>query len=544
MSNVENTGSCITINGVPMNHDDDGIPSSQGSDHGSICYDVSFDVEMEDPKVINDAIHGHIELHALLVKFIDTPQFQRLRFIKQLGTSDLVYPGAVHTRFAHCIGTCHLAGKLITHLQRKQPELNITQRDVLCVQLAGLLHDIGHGPYSHLYDGPFLGHFGTKWHHEQSSLLMIDHMIEENSLKPVMEEYGLDFYTDVTFIKEAIFPSGECMVDGKWQLKGRSDEKSFMYEIVSNERNKVDVDKWDYFARDCHHLGIKNGFDHNRFICFTKVLQVKGSNGPGKDSLRQICVRDKMCEDLYEMFNTRSLLHRKAYQHKVTTGADMMLCDALILANNHLLFEGTQGEMKKLSECYNDPTAYEKLTDNIFTDILFNSSDHEDMKKAKSILKRIMTRNLYSFCGEVKLDVDELVNHQKSNLCLEIANESLLSAEDLEINIKKINYGMGTKNPIDQFLFYSKQNRSQPYVIRREDVSTMLPNDFQDRILQVYCKNPSAKELACRQFQTWCVDKKFKFYRNKSHVPNLTPLKRKFDPTENGDKKRMVKRKL
>ncbi|XP_065817370.1 deoxynucleoside triphosphate triphosphohydrolase SAMHD1-like [Labrus bergylta] len=94
-------------------------------------------------KVFNDPIHGSIELHPLLIKIIDTPQFQRLRFIKQLGGVYFVYPGASHNRFEHSIGVGYLAGKLAEALRSRRPELNITDRDVLCVQIAGLCHDLG-----------------------------------------------------------------------------------------------------------------------------------------------------------------------------------------------------------------------------------------------------------------------------------------------------------------------------------------------------------------------------------------------------------------
>ncbi|KAF6714557.1 Deoxynucleoside triphosphate triphosphohydrolase SAMHD1, partial [Oryzias melastigma] len=93
-------------------------------------------------KVFNDSIHGHVELHPLLVKIIDTPQFQRLRNLKQLGGGYLVYPGASHNRFEHSIGVAYLAGVLAKTLQENQPELKITVRDILCVQIAGLCHDL------------------------------------------------------------------------------------------------------------------------------------------------------------------------------------------------------------------------------------------------------------------------------------------------------------------------------------------------------------------------------------------------------------------
>uniref|UniRef100_A0A672L9W6 HD/PDEase domain-containing protein n=1 Tax=Sinocyclocheilus grahami TaxID=75366 RepID=A0A672L9W6_SINGR len=116
-------------------------------------------------QVLNDPIHGHIELHPLLLRFIDTPQFQRLRHIKQLGGAYLVFPGASHNRFEHSIGVGYLAGCLVQALIERQPELLITKQDVLCVQIAGLCHDLGHGPFSHMFDSMFIPKVrpGEKW---------------------------------------------------------------------------------------------------------------------------------------------------------------------------------------------------------------------------------------------------------------------------------------------------------------------------------------------------------------------------------------------
>ena len=119
-------------------------------------------------KIFNDPVHGHVSLHPACCLIIDTPQFQRLQKLLQLGPTQWVFPGATHKRFAHSIGVSYLAGRFVEDLRKRQPELGITDQDVVCVKLAGLCHDLGHGPLSHTYDGKFVrkARPGVKWDHE------------------------------------------------------------------------------------------------------------------------------------------------------------------------------------------------------------------------------------------------------------------------------------------------------------------------------------------------------------------------------------------
>ncbi|KDO66224.1 hypothetical protein CISIN_1g030373mg [Citrus sinensis] len=136
-------------------------------------------------KNVHDNVHGNIYLDPLALKFIDTEQFQRLRDLKQLGVTHLVYPGAVHSRFEHSLGVYWLAGAAIQKLKQNQGlELGIDNFDIQTVKLAGLLHDVGHGPFSHLFEREFLPRVvsGCKWSHEQMSLKMVDHIVDEHHI--------------------------------------------------------------------------------------------------------------------------------------------------------------------------------------------------------------------------------------------------------------------------------------------------------------------------------------------------------------------------
>nr|XP_029131250.1 deoxynucleoside triphosphate triphosphohydrolase SAMHD1-like [Labrus bergylta] len=444
-------------------------------------------------KVFNDPIHGSIELHPLLIKIIDTPQFQRLRFIKQLGGVYFVYPGASHNRFEHSIGVGYLAGKLAEALRSRQPDLDITDRDVLCVQIAGLCHDLGHGPFSHLYDGMFLPKALKKkgkemrrneeklgeeekleeWKHEKGSCDMLDHLLKENNLKPVMEEYGLK-PKDVTFIKEMIAgplqesKSKKASSPHYWPYEGRKEKKSFLYEIVSNKKNGVDVDKFDYLARDSSYLGIMNNFDFRRFLQFARVCEVDGR--------KTICTRDKEEDHMYHLFYTRHRLHKRACQHRVSHIIQEMIAEAFLKADSHIQIEGSGGRMFTLSTANEDMEAYTKLTDKVFEEIL-NSSD-PNLQESRQILQNIISRKIYKFVGETTPknpipDWKSLKPSWKEGLAQPLPEGGRkLTRKDFKILVIERDYGMDDKDPIQHVHFYSKSDLNKAKAMPKEKVRT------------------------------------------------------------------------
>ncbi|ETE61363.1 SAM domain and HD domain-containing protein 1, partial [Ophiophagus hannah] len=421
-------------------------------------------------KVFNDPIHGHIEIHPLLVRIIDTPQFQRLRYIKQLGGTYYVFPGASHNRFEHSLGVSHLAGRLVQALQERQPELNIDQRDILCVQIAGLCHDLE----------------TSKRKHEQASVQMFEHLIDSNNLKPDMEKYGLKLDEDIHFIKEQIASPVQEESGGKeWPYRGRFKNKSFLYEIVANKTSGIDVDKWDYFARDCHHLGIQNNFDYERFIKFARVCKVK--------DMMHICTRDKEVGNLYDMFHTRNCLHRRAYQHKVGNIIETMITNAFLKADPHIKIKGSGGKVFQISTALEDMEAYTKLTG--------------ECVDSPEILITLSMRSIFltfQFCGNV------------FPLKLQILSKTRYFCRVIEMD-----YGMKKRNPINSVRFYCKYDITQAVKITREQVSKLLPEKFAEQIIRVYCKKTDTKiiETATKYFVQWCMDKDFtKPQVRRSHV--------------------------
>ncbi|XP_031461482.1 deoxynucleoside triphosphate triphosphohydrolase SAMHD1 [Phasianus colchicus] len=485
-------------------------------------------------KVFNDPVHGHIEIHPLLVRIIDTPQFQRLRYIKQLGGTYFVFPGASHNRFEHSLGVGYLAGCLVRELKERQPELDITQRDILCVEIAGLCHDLGHGPFSHMFDGRFipLARQGLNWKHETASVEMFEHLITSNKLEGVMELYGLVLEEDMVFIKEQIGgPIDETICEESWPYRGRPKEKSFLYEIVANKKNGIDVDKWDYFARDCHHLGIQNNFDYRRLIKFTRVCEAGNQ--------KHICARDKEVGNLYDMFHTRNCLHRRAYQHKIGNIIEIMITEAFQKADSFFQIEGSKGKLYQISTAMEDMEAYTKLTDNIYLEILHSS--RPELSEAREILRKIERRELYKFLGETQPEkLNEIPKDEYDDLAGDIANskpekdppDMELTAEDFIVDVVNMDYGMKDQNPIDNVLFYCKADPSKAIRISKEQVSRLLPGTFSEQVIRVYCKHqdPVIVLAAKQYFVQWCIKRDFTKPQDGDVVaPHLTPLKQSWN---------------
>ncbi|MCI4387160.1 hypothetical protein PGIGA_G00070880 [Pangasianodon gigas] len=502
------------------------------------CLRKLWQISSERMKVFNDPIHGHIALHPLLVRIIDTPQFQRLRHIKQLGATYMVFPGASHNRFEHCIGVGYLAGCLIQALNERQPELLITRQDILCVQIAGLCHDLGHGPFSHMFDGMFIPKVRPtlNWKHENASVQMFDHMVKANNLEGVMEEYGLSLPNDLIFIKEQIAgPLDSISAAKNWPYKGRSEEKSFLYEIVANKRTGIDVDKWDYFARDCYHLGIQNNSDYRRFLKFARVCDVKGK--------KHICTRDKEVGDLYDMFHTRNCLHRRAYQHKVGNIIEVMITEALEKADPYIQIQGSSGKMYRISEAVEDMEAYTKLTDHIFEQILYSSDPA--LSEAQAILQNILYRRLYKSVGQTTPDVHYDVSQEmlsewsrEVSECKPDGIEVDLMPEDFVVNVIYMDYGMKEKNPVNNVYFYCKNDHTKAIKIRKNQVSKLLPEQFAEQLIRVYCKktDETSLEAAKKYFVQWCMNRNFsKPQDGDVTAPELTPLKRDWQNEDDED---------
>ena len=384
------------------------------------------------PKLIYDCIYKYMEFDDILIKIIDTPEFQKLRDIKQLGLCYLIFPGASHNRFEHSLGVSHLSGLMIKTIQDKQPELNITDRNIILVKIAGLVHDIGHACFSHFFDHHFL-HDKIKDNpikeHEYRSCLLFEYIVKKYNI-------GLTD-SEIKIVKKMIDPEPE--------------DTSFIYQIVANKMNGLDCDKLDYIVRDTYNIGLSYSIDTSRLIMKSKVINNK------------ICFPDKCYYEIADLFYTRYKLHKQIYTHSCVRAIEYMILDILNISHEQL----------EIIPKVLDITKFCHLTDNILYLIQYHS-----IKSADIILNRIKTRQLYKLVFETDnfTCIDNVVKKLKQH--------NVYDNDNIVIDIVKLNYSMNDKNPLDYVFLYNGNE-----LVDTKKISGLLPKQFEETLIRIYVKN-------------------------------------------------------
>lgn len=229
-------------------------------------------------KIINDPIYGFVKIpYEIIFDILEHPYFQRLRRIKQLGLTDYIYPGAVHSRFQHVLGAMHLMTSAIDVLRNKG--VGISEKEAQAVTLAILLHDIGHGPFSHTLEHSFVKNIS----HEQISILY-------------MKELNKQF---------------ERKLDLCIEIFTNSYHKKFLHQLVSSQ---LDMDRLDYLRRDSFFSGVVEGNVGSERII--KMLDVY------KDKL---VVQQKGIYSVEKFLLARRLMYWQVYLHRAVISAEQML---------------------------------------------------------------------------------------------------------------------------------------------------------------------------------------------------------------------------
>ncbi len=266
-------------------------------------------------KIINDPVHGFINIpHEILFDVIEHPYFQRLRRISQTGLLNLIFPGATHTRFHHALGAMHLMFTALSTLKLKGVKISVEEEKAAL--LAILLHDIGHGPFSHALENMLM----DDWHHEKLSLLLMNKMNQE-------------FGGQLSMAIE--------MFQGNYQRK-------FFNQLISSQ---LDVDRLDYLKRDSFYTGVSEGnVNTQRIISMMNV------------SDDELVIDAKGIYSIENFLTARMFMYWQVYYHKTSVLAEFLLVKILARAK-YLVSEGKELPASENLAYFLHKNEFEKATE-------------------------------------------------------------------------------------------------------------------------------------------------------------------------------------
>ena len=329
---------------------------------------------------IIDPIHDFVRVNSNELKIIDTSIFQRLRRIRQLSGAHLIYPGAQHTRFEHSLGVMHMAS-MAGHVLH---EIGIVSSDnIQNLRFAGLLHDIGHGPFSHLFEELLQK---RKMSHEDIGR----DIILKTQIGDLISANGFN----KKFITELAFG------DSKFQ---------FMNEIISGA---LSADIMDYLLRDGYFTGAEHAkIDHNRLTYSLDVYKNK------------LALEKSALVNFETMMISRYQMFKAVYFHKTVRAGEVMLLESMYLAEEELGLSSTS-----LNE-------YLKLTDEVILSKLLNLPERNSkLRIAKKIATDYINRNLFKSVFEVSVTGNAITKKRMQSIREEVSKKSKVDINEIFVD--------------------------------------------------------------------------------------------------------------
>lgn len=335
---------------------------------------------------IRDPIYRYIHITDVERSVIDTPVFQRLRRIKQLAGAHLTYPGAVHTRFLHSLGVMLTASKIFSHLTNYYPE-KANEDELQLIRLAGMLHDIGHGPFSHTFE-EVLSEKRRMTHEEVASML-----ISRTEIADIVSKTG--------FTAEEV---------SRLSVGKDSSRSKWVNQIISSY---FDADILDYLPRDSFFTGVEYGLIDSERIIDSMLLW--------EDSL---AIDEAALYALESLFIARYMMFKAVYFHRTVRAAVIMLSRAMLLVDDAVGLTG-----------FRDPEEYVSLDDySVIQRILSMGEATEEARLAKRLVTGYLNRSLLKSVFEIMMHHEDPLYHSlisrpslRGSLENEIAEEADLA---------------------------------------------------------------------------------------------------------------------
>lgn len=391
-------------------------------------------------KIINDPVHGFIKIpYEILYDVLEHRYFQRLRRISQTGLLSLVFPGATHTRFHHALGAMHLMFTALETLKLKN--VKISDEEEKAALLAILLHDVGHGPYSHALESLLM----EDWHHEKLSILL-------------MKKLNDEFDGELDLALE--------MFQGKYHRK-------FFNQLITSQ---LDVDRLDYLKRDSFFTGVSEGSVNTQRII--SMMNVKDD---------ELLIDEKGVYSIENFLTARMFMYWQVYYHKTSALAEHLLVKILSRAKQ-LISEGKQVEAYGNLKYFLYKTDFEKATEedvNRFTQL-----DDTDVLSAIKTWQNADDFVLSYFCKAVV---------QRKFPKTVFSSQKFEESEILE-KIERANQKFGIENG-DQLVeqisrtLLPYDNQKQPIFLLKRDGRKIKLEDAETQILSAHINQPTTKNI-------------------------------------------------
>ncbi len=362
---------------------------------------------------IKDPLYGYIRINHSEKKVIDSYPIQRLRRIKQLSGSEFVYPAANHTRFEHSLGTMYLAGIMGENIPAE-----LSDHDLQMLRYAGLLHDVGHGPFSHIFDS-FLSKVMNKTHEDMTRTI-----IEKTKINDILREEGFD-------TKKISQLSVGLLHDI---------DNIYINQIIVGT---FDVDKMDYVSRDSYHTGAGYGYIDIFRLIYTMDIHNK-----------QLVVNMNAIPTLETFLIARLESFKTIYFHKASRAVQIMLVNAI---------EQSKDELPCIN--FRNVDEYLKLDDYMLWNEL------KKCEKSNSIMNDIEQRNLLKCAYEKTLYTKEHLmtslfskNTFRKNIEKEIAEKASINTHEVIIDtpsLPSVPYSRENAGLMDIPISFSQQNKTK-----------------------------------------------------------------------------------
>ena len=425
-----------------------------------------------------DELYNTIFLPDYCWPIIRTPEFQRLRSILQLGTTHYVYQGATHTRFEHSLGVAHLANMFMENIRKYTRDLQ--DKHCQAVVLAGLCHDLGHGPWSHLFER-FLTENGVEKHHEDWSVDIMKRIINR------VNQGAID--------KEAV-EAAACFIKG--EPYNEENWPPWLSHIVADKQHDIDLDKFDYIDRDTLRCLGWGRFEYGRLIMNCRIID------------NEITWKMSDMTVIDRMFYSRNDLFRRVYYHRVSSAIDLMIWDMLEFANEKLDIIGK----------INSDDSQEALNQYLRLDdrLLYIIERGEGGREAEEIALRIAKRDLYRCVGSLEVgktqsnneengsekvpekDEAEKIEEEKTELVAEMEREDPELKGKLRACTYRYRYGLHEEHPLLKCRFWKSDGGDAVKIDANDLCSFIVPVHFVRTSMSVYVTDQALAKQAINAF--------------------------------------------